>query len=131
MFLNQLSNEEKNAFISLSIKISEANGVFDEVERVMIQEYCKEMEIPFFNTEKADSIDAIVEVFKNATDHVKRIVILEVLGLAYSDGQLDYEEDNLMRSFAEKIGIGESIYKEIGELLNKYNVVLAELIEKI
>lgn len=36
-----------------------------------------------------------------------------------------------MRSFAEKIGIGESIYKEIGELLNKYNVVLAELIEKI
>lgn len=131
MFLNQLSNEEKNAFISLSVEISEANGVFDEVERAMIQEYCKEMEIPFFNTEKAVSIDAIVEVFKNATDHVKRIVILEALGLAYSDGKLDYEEDNLMKSFTEKIGVEESVYKEIGELLNKYNVVLAELIEKI
>ena len=114
MFLNQLSNEEKNAFISLSVKISEANGVFDEVERAMIQEYCKEMEIPFFNTEKADSIDAIVEVFKNATDHVKRIVILEALGLAYSDGEVDYEEDNLMSSFVGKIGIEENVYKEIG-----------------
>ena len=131
MFLNQLSNEEKNAFISLSVKISEANGVFDEVERAMIQEYCKEMEIPFFNTEKADSIDAIVEVFKNATDHVKRIVILEALGLAYSDGEVDYEEDNLMSSFVGKIGSEENVYKEIGELLNKYNVVLAELIERI
>ena len=131
MFLNQLSNEEKNAFISLSVKISEANGVFDEVERAMIQEYCKEMEIPFFNTEKADSIDAIVEVFKNATDHVKRIVILEALGLAYSDGEVDYEEDNLMRSFVGEIGIEENVYKEIGELLNKYNAVLAELIERI
>lgn len=48
MFLNQLSNEEKNAFISLSVKISEANGVFDELEKEMIQEYCKEMEILFF-----------------------------------------------------------------------------------
>lgn len=131
MFLNQLSNEEKNAFISLSVKISEANGVFDEVERAMIQEYCKEMEIPFFNKEKADSVDAIVEVFKTATDHIKRIVILEALGLAYSDGQLDHEENNLMRSFAEKIGIEDNMYKEIGELLNKYNAVLAELTEKI
>lgn len=41
MFLNQLSNREKNAFISLSVKISEANGVFDELEKEMIQEYCK------------------------------------------------------------------------------------------
>lgn len=131
MFLNQLSNEEKNAFISLSVKISEANGVFDELEKEMIQEYCKEMDIPLFNIEKTESADALVEIFKNATDHVKRIVILEALGLAYSDGKLDSEEDALMRSFAEKIGIGENAYKEIVELLNKYNAVLAELIEKI
>lgn len=38
MFLNQLSNEEKNAFISLSVKIAESNGSFDEFEKEMIQE---------------------------------------------------------------------------------------------
>ena len=131
MFLNQLSNKEKNAFISLCVRISEANGVFDELEKEMIQAYCKEMEIPFFDAEKAENIDAIVEIFKTSTDHIKRIVILESLGLAYSDGKLDSEEDVLMRSFAEKIGIDENMYEEIATLLNKYNVVLAELTEKI
>ncbi len=70
-------------------------------------------------------------VFKTATDHVKRIVILESLGLAYSDGQLDSKEDMLMRSFAEKIGIDEDTYKEIAVLLNKYIMVLKELTAKI
>lgn len=127
MFLNQLSNEEKNAFISLSVKISKVNGSFDEMEKEMIQEYCKEMEISFYNSEKFDSVDDIIEVFKASTDHVKRIVILESLGLAYSDGQLDSKEDVLMRSFAEKIGVDENVYEKIAALLNKYIGVLAEL----
>lgn len=131
MFLNQLSNEEKNAFISLSVKIAESNGSFDESEKEMIQEYCKEMGIPFFDAEKALNMEKITEVFKESTDHIKGIVILESLGMAYSDGRLDPEEEELMNSFASKIGIGESRYEEIVELLNKYLVVLAELTEKI
>lgn len=131
MFLNQLSNKEKKAFINLSMMISKSNGVFDEAEQEMIQAYCKEMEIAFSDSEEADDIEDIVTVFKTATDHVKRIVILESLGLAYSDGQLDSKEDMLMRSFAEKIGIDEDTYKEIAVLLNKYIMVLKELTAKI
>lgn len=131
MFLNQLSNKEKKAFINLSMMISKSNGVFDEEEQEMIQAYCKEMEIAFSDSEEADDIEDIVTVFKIATDHVKRIVILESLGLAYSDGQLDSKEDMLMRSFAEKIGIDEDTYKEIAVLLNKYIMVLKELTAKI
>ena len=89
------------------------------------------MEIAFSDSEEADDIEDIVTVFKTATDHVKRIVILESLGLAYSDGQLDSKEDMLMRSFAEKIGIDEDTYKEIAVLLNKYIMVLKELTAKI
>lgn len=131
MFLNQLSNKEKKAFINLSMMISKSNGVFDEAEQEMIQAYCKEMEIAFSDSEEADDIEDIVTVFKTAADHVKRIVILESLGLAYSDGQLDSKEDMLMRSFAEKIGIDEDTYKEIAVLLNKYIMVLKELTAKI
>ena len=131
MFLNQLSNKEKKAFINLSMMISKSNGVFDEAEQEMIQAYCKEMEIAFSDSEEADDIEDIVTVFKTATDHVKRIVILESLGLAYSDGQLDSKEDMLMRSFAEKIGIDEDTYKEIAVLLYKYIMVLKELTAKI
>lgn len=131
MFLNQLSSEEKNAFISLSVKISESNGSFDSEEKEMIKEYCKEMEIPVFDAEKVEKVEDIIAVFKESTDHIKRVVILESLGLAYSDGKIDPEEDVLMREFAVKIGVDEATYEEIEQLLNKYNLVLAELIEKI
>lgn len=131
MFLNQLSDREKNAFISLSVRLSEANGVFDESEKEMIQEYCKEMGIPFFNAEKADTIDSVIDVFKISTSHIKKIVILESLGLAYADGKLDAEESELMRDFAEKIGLDETTFNEVETLLNKYLVVFAELVEKI
>ena len=47
MFLNQLSNKEKKAFINLSMMISKSNGVFDEAEQEKIQAYCTEMEIAF------------------------------------------------------------------------------------
>ena len=53
MFLNQLSNKEKKAFINLSMMISKSNGVFDEAEQEMIQAYCKEMEIAFSDSEEA------------------------------------------------------------------------------
>lgn len=48
MFLSQLSEKEKNAFISLIMHVSNFNGIFADEEKVMIQEYCKEMDIPFF-----------------------------------------------------------------------------------
>ncbi len=131
MFLNQLSSEEKKAFISLSVKISEANGVFEESENEMIQEYCKEMGIAFFNAEKTEEMGTIINIFKESTDHIKRIVILEALGLAYADGKLDQEEEMLMRDFTKKIGVEEQEYDEVAELLNKYLLVLTELIQKI
>ena len=80
MFLNQLSSEEKNAFISLSVKISESNGSFDSEEKEMIKEYCKEMEIPVFDAEKVEKVEDIIAVFKDSTDLIKRVVILESLG---------------------------------------------------
>lgn len=97
----------------------------------MLYAYCKEMDIPPADIDKENNIESVIEVFKKSTDHVKRIVILESLGLAYSDGKLDPEEDNLMNSFANKIGIDSKTYQDILILLNKYTAVLNELVEKI
>ena len=62
MFLGQLSEKEKNAFISLSIHASNSNGVFANEEKVMIQDYCKEMGIPFFNAENAIPMPKVPEM---------------------------------------------------------------------
>ena len=74
MFLGRLSEKEKNAFLSLSVHASNSNGVFVEEEKMMIREYCKEMEIPFFDVEKTIPLDKVVELFKESELSIKKIV---------------------------------------------------------
>ena len=44
MYLNQLNLTEKNAFMSLSIHAANADGVVDDSETLLFQNFCKEME---------------------------------------------------------------------------------------
>lgn len=87
MFLNQLSKEEKEKFISLSVYAAKANGEVAMEEMAMLEEYCKEMGIVFFNADSISTMDEIIEVYKNSDIVTKRIVILEMLGLLYADGE--------------------------------------------
>ena len=62
MFLSRLSKKEKEAFISLSVHASNSNDVFADEEKLMIQGYCKEMDIPSWNIEDTISMDEIVDI---------------------------------------------------------------------
>ena len=85
MFLNQLSTEEKELFVSLSVYAAESNGDFADEERSMLQEYCKEMDIAFFDASEVKPMSEIISTYKNSDITVKRIVLLEILGLLYAD----------------------------------------------
>ena len=71
MFLNQLLDEEKKAFISLSIYAANADGDFAEEEKVMFQEYCKEMELENISAKDIISKDEIIDIFKESEEHNK------------------------------------------------------------
>ena len=105
MFLSQLSEKEKNAFISLSVHASNSNGIFADEEKVMIQEYCKEMGIPFFDANNAISMDEVVDVFKASELQIKKIVLLELISVGYASGDYCDKERAYLRDVAEKIGV--------------------------
>ena len=127
MFLNQLSVKEKEAFISLSVHVSNSNGIFADEEKVMIQEYSKEMEIPEFDTNEAKSIDEIINVFKSSELHIKKVIMLEVLGLVYSDGFYDAEEENFIKKFSDDIGLADEIVESLTVAIKKYSDALKEV----
>lgn len=54
MFLNELSNEEKNLFIDLCIYGAESNQIFADEEKAMINAYCTEMQINVSDNYKAE-----------------------------------------------------------------------------
>ncbi len=127
MFLNQLSEKEKEAFISLSVHVSNSNGIFADEEKVMIQEYSKEMEIPEFDTNEAKSIDEIINVFKSSELHIKKVIMLEVLGLVYSDGFYDAEEEKFIKKFSDDIGLADEIVESLTVAIKKYSDALKEV----
>lgn len=124
MFLGQLSEKEKKAFISLSVHVSNSNGVFADEEKVMIQEYCKEMGIPFFDAENTISMEEVVTIFTESELHIKKIVLLETLGLVYSDGVFDDDEKGFVYDYAKKIGLTD-------EDVNKQTVAIREYLEAL
>ncbi|MGF0064152.1 hypothetical protein ACQRCQ_02625 [Lachnospiraceae bacterium SGI.085] len=131
MFLGQLSDKEKNAFISLSVHASNSNGVFAEEEKVMIQEYCKEMGIPFFDADNAISMDEVVAVFKESELTIKKIVLLEILGLVYSDGVFDDTEKGFINEYAKKIGLTDEDVAKQTVAIKEYLEALKKVAEAI
>lgn len=131
MFLNQLSEKEKEAFISLSIHVSNSNGIFADEEKVMIQEYCKEMEIPLFDKDNAKSMDEVVAVFAESDLHIKKVVLLETLGFVYSDGVYDEEEKGFIKEYAGKIGLTNDEVEKQSVVIKEYLDILKKIYEVI
>lgn len=131
MFLNQLTDEEKNAFISLSVHTANANGIFAEDEKVMLLEYCKEMEIEYSGDSDIMTIDQVVTVFSKSTAHNKKITLFETLGLVYSDGDYDSDEKKFISNYAKKIGLTDNDVHEQVELVVKYLELLKEIVKVV
>lgn len=131
MFLNKLSKKEKEAFISLSIHVSNSNGVFADEEKVMIQDYCKEMELPLFDADSAKPMDEVVAVFIESDLHIKKIVLLETLGLVYSDGLYDDAEKEFIEEYANRIGLTNDIVENLTVVIKEYLDVLKKISEVV
>ena len=131
MFLGQLSETEKMAFISLSVHASNSNGVFASEEQMMIQEYCREMGIPFFDAENAVSMDDVINVFNDSELHIKKVVLLETLGLLYSDGNFDESEKGFVKDFAQRVGLTEEDVMKQTAAIKEYLEALKKVAEAI
>lgn len=97
----------------------------------MIQEYCKEMGIPFFNAENAIPVDEVVAVFAESELQIKKIVLLETLGLLYSDGEFDDTEKGFINEYAKKIGLTDEDVDKQMEAIKEYLAVLKKVAEAI
>lgn len=128
MFLNVLKDQNKELFLELCLHLSNSDGVFADSEKEVLKAYCKEMEI----TEKTDlsmrPLENVVSILNNNANLVeKKIVIMELLALAYVDGIYDENEKEEMNIIISGLEFSENQVKEIIELLNKYINICDEI----
>jgi hypothetical protein len=129
MFLSELNELEKNYFLDLCILVAKANNELAIEEKNLIQAYCGEMQIPpradfSSNLEPLEKINAY---FATATEHIKKIVLLELLGLTYADSQYDATEDAFLRQLAENIQLSKDTYEQLHHSIRNYYEVCRDL----
>lgn len=127
MFLNQLSHQEKKMFLDLSIHIAKANDILSAEEKQLISGYCTEMQLPPIELYETESLETVSDYFSMVDPHVKKIVMLEILGLVYADGSYDSEEEKVVKQFSEKIGISDESYGEIHDVIKRYYKICKEM----
>ncbi len=131
MFLGELDFVEKEAFISLALHAAEANATVSDEEYQMIEDYCKEMGIAFFDARNTKTVDEIAKIYSESSDKIKKIVILETIGLMFADGGYDEKEKAFVADLATKLGVSSEAKKNIEEAIVKYLDVTKELLNSI
>ncbi len=133
MFLQMISDKQKDLFMKLAIKAAEVNGIVEYEEKNMLKAFSIEMGIqPLYNTEA--SLDSIVSELKELSDEKsRRIILFEILGILISDSEFDDKEksfvDELTKAFSISVEQKNDMIGLINEYLNVYKKISKVVIE--
>lgn len=134
MFLNSLNPTEKDNFMKLAVAVIKADGVVEESEKQILSAYANEMQIPVCNLDEQSNADNIIKEFAvNSALQTKRIVFLELLALAFADGNYAAEEKALVQQIASVFEFDKAFIEQAINLEDAYMAAymsLVNLVEK-
>ena len=134
MFLNSLNPTEKDNFMKLAVALIKADGVVEESEKQILSAYANEMLIPIFNLDEQCDVDSIIKEFAmTSTPQTKRIIFLELLALAFADGNYATEEKALLQQLADAFEFDKAFIEQAINLEDAYVAAymsLVNLVEK-
>lgn len=121
MFLNYLEPENKERFLKICMHAALANGIIDDEEEMVLDSYCREMEMPIHMPDMDDTLeDLIQELQASATKMEKNIIVLETLALVKLDGVYEEKEQNFIKNLKNELGVSELSLSDLSELLDQY-----------
>lgn len=105
MFLNRLNKSEKTAFIKLAFHAANIDNEFCDSEKKLLAAYCIEaqIDVDISKLKSIKNISSVLNEFKSQKS--KNIVLLELLGLVYSDDKYLIQEKKLITEIAKHFKI--------------------------
>lgn len=129
MFLNSLSPTEKDNFMRLAIAVINTDGVVEESEKQILSAYANEMQIPVCNLDEQCDVDSIIKEFAmTSTLQTKRIIFLELLALAFADGNYAVEEKTLIQQLADAFEFDRAFIEQAINLEDTYVAAYMSLV---
>ena len=127
MFLEKLSEHEKEAFLDLARATAKADGMVEDAEMDMIRRYCREMSMDEHKIYDVKTVDEAAEFFSKASSKVQNIVIVELLMLCSADKEEEKEEKKFISDLAGKIGISEETYGILKKDVKAYRSLVHDM----
>lgn len=132
MFLNLLNTTEKSNFMKLAMAVIKADGIIEDSEKQILSAYANEMQINICNIEdQVDTEKIIKEYAMNSTVQTKRIVFIELLALAFADGNYAIEEKTLIQQLANAFDIDRTFIEKAINLEDAYMTAYMSLINMV
>ena len=126
MYLSILNDNSKEYFLELAYFISLSDGKLSLEEKALLKKYKMECQIPKYKF-KGITYDAIENHFVNKSTTIKKVVIFELIGLAYVDGHYSISERDIIEKLNVSFSLNDNTLKnfenQITELNNIYNSI--------
>lgn len=119
MYLGELSAEQKDRFLDLGIGLAIADGVFADEEKKAIHLLCDEMRIEDRYEAELSPEEAIQFFASQASRHIQRIVVFELLGIAMADSVYKASERKLVVEAVKAFNISDDEIKEISDVVSQ------------
>ncbi len=132
MFLSKFVLNKKKLFLDLSIYAAMSNGIFEDKEKLIIEEYCFEMSLDCNNYAPNKDLDVVLEELKNeCTPEEISIIMIEILALIMGDGLYDDLEKDFMKKVQTEFALSDEKIKKAYEAIKELLVVYEKLNEII
>ena len=114
MFLNSLNKVEKVAFLELAHHMARSNNDFDDIQKSIIGQYCLEMQIEDIEYDEK-TFDILTTLKKIDEAKSKKIILLEIMALVYSNNQIDKEEQEVLDIIVNELNLSSALVSVYGE----------------
>ena len=130
MFLQELKENEKKAFLELVHLVAKANGIITTEEQKMLDSYNKEMGVTICleELEEKELLDIVGQFESNRS---KRIVFLEALAVALADGDYMEDEKEFIKGLREAFAITLDEYEDFKGWIIKTNALYEQASELV
>ncbi len=121
MYLALLNEKEKELFLGLAYNLAYIDGNYSDKEQKLINEYCQEMQIQFAAETMVKSVDDIISAINQmSNDKIKKIFLLELIGLAMIDGNYDDSEKKIVYKMGKEFDLEVDFISGCENVISEY-----------
>lgn len=111
MFLSELNQDQREAFICLAHDVVVSDGDLSPAESAMMEKLRREIDLPADFEPHYIPVEGIESIFN--TTHARIAVVINLVHLGYADGAFEIEEQFLLKEICRLFVIDETTFKRI------------------